>query len=112
MRIDGYASAYVPSRTTAPDSSAPVDAAVRHAEEPSRQQQPQAVSDTLQLDSRQTLVRPSAQMHMQQYEARQALHNPPHHYQASQALASYNSTAAFDNQAEEATTVLGLDLYV
>ena len=50
-------------------------------------------------------------MTIQQYEARQALNNPAQQYQATQALASYSSTAAFSNQAEEAATVLGLDLY-
>lgn len=110
MRIDGYSSAYIPNRSTGPDASAQMDAVVRQVEKSTHQQQLKVVSAVPQLENRQALVRPSTQM--QQYEARQTLHNPPHHYQASQALASYNRTAAFASQAEEASTVLGLDLYV
>lgn len=114
MRIDGYSSAYIPNRTTRPDVSGQMDDAVRQVESRARQQQPQAsnATETVQLDTRHAVTRPSAQLQVQHYEARQALHNPPQQYQASQALASYNSTAAFVNQIEEATTVLGLDLYV
>lgn len=112
MRINGYSSAYLPSRTTRPENSAQLDDAVRQVVQPSRPSQPKELSDELPLDSGQALARPSAQLHVQQYEARQTLHNPPQHYQASQALASYNSTAAFSNQAEQVSTVLGLDVYV
>ena len=111
MRIDGVSTAYVPNRTTRPDTSAQMDAAVRQAESSARQQQPAGAPETLRLDTVQAVQRPSAQMTIQQYEARQALNNPAQQYQATQALASYSSTAAFSNQAEEAATVLGLDLY-
>lgn len=114
MRIDGYSSAYLPNRTTRPDASAQMDDAVRQAQSRTRQQQPQVskANETVPLETRQAVTRPSAQLDVQHYEARQALHNPPQQYQASQALASYNTTAAFGNQAEEAATVLGLDVYV
>ncbi len=111
MRIDGLSPAYVPNRTTRPDASAQMDDAVRQAESRIRQQQPAQASDTLRLDTPQAVQRPSAQMQIQQYEARQALNNPAQQYQANKALASYSSTAAFSSQAEEAATVLGLDLY-
>lgn len=110
MRIDGLSPAYTPNRATRPDASAQMDDAVRQAESKNRQQQPSTASDT-RLDTYQAVQRPSAQMQVQQYEARQALNNPAQQYQASKALASYNNTAAFSNQAEEANTVLGLDLY-
>jgi len=111
MRIDGFSSAYVPNRTTRPDSSAQMDAAVRETESRNRQQQPLNASDTLRLDTYQAVPRASAHMQIQQYEARQALNNPAQQYQASKALASYSSTAGFSSKAEEAATVLGLDLY-
>ncbi len=111
MRIDGVSPAYVPNRTTRPDTSAQMDDAVRQAESRSRHQQPINASDTLRLDTYQAVQRPSAQMQIQQYEARQTLNNPAQQYQASKALASYSSTAGFSATAEEAATVLGLDLY-
>lgn len=111
MRINGFSPAYVPTRATRPDASAQMDDAVRQAESKTRQQQPATASDTLRLDTYQAVQRPSAQMQIQQYEARQALNNPAQQYQASKALASYSNTATFSNQAEEASTVLGLDLY-
>src|SRR5690554_8036403 len=92
MRIDGYSSAYIPNRTTRPDASAQMDDAVRQAESRTQQQQPQVsgATETVQLDTPRAVTRPSAQLQAQHYEARQALHNPPQQYQASQALASYN----------------------
>ena len=111
MRIDGLSPAYVPNRTTRPDASTQMDDAVRQAESRARQQQPSNASDTLRLDTYQAVQRPSAQMQIQQYEARQVLNNPAQQYQASKALASYNNTATFSSQAEDAANVLGLDLY-
>ncbi|HKM26951.1 MAG: hypothetical protein GX673_09225 [Gammaproteobacteria bacterium] len=111
MRIDGFSPAYVPNRTTRPDTSAQMDDAVRQAESRMRQQQPANATDSLRLDTPQAVQRPSAQIQIQQYEARQALNNPAQQYQASKALASYSTTAAFSHKAEEAATVLGLDLY-
>lgn len=111
MRIDGFSPAYVPNRTTRPDASAQMDDAVRQAERQTRQQQPSNASDSVSLDTYQAVQRPSAQMQIQQYEARQVLNNPAQQYQASKALASYSSTAAFNTQTEDAANVLGLDLY-
>ena len=111
MRIDGLSPAYVPNRTTRPDVSTQMDDAVRQAESRARQQQPSNASDTLRLDTYQAVQRPSAQMQIQQYEARQSLNNPAQQYQASKALASYSNTATFNSQAEDAANVLGLDLY-
>lgn len=111
MRIDGLSPAYVPNRTTRPDASTQMDDAVRQAESRTRQQQPSNASDTLRLDTYQAVQRPSAQMQIQQYEARQSLNNPAQQYQASKALASYSNTATFSSQAEDAANVLGLDLY-
>lgn len=111
MRIDGLSPAYVPNRTTRPDVSTQMDDAVRQAESRARQQQPSTASDSLSVDTYRPVQRPSAHMQMQQYEARQVLNNPAQQYQASKALASYTSTAAFNTQAEDAANVLGLDLY-
>lgn len=111
MRIDGLSPAYTPNRVARADASVQKDDAVRQVDNKPRQQQPANASTTLRLDTYQTVQRPSAQIQIQQYEARQTLHNPAQQYQASKALASYNYTAAFSSQAEEASTVLGLDLY-
>ena len=111
MRIDGLSPAYVPNRTTRPDTSAKMDDAVRQAESSRRQQQPSTTSDSLRVDTYEAVKRPSTQLQVQQYEARQTLNNPAQQYQVSKAMASYSTTAGFSPQAEEASTVLGLDLY-
>ncbi len=111
MRIDGFSPAYVPNRTTRPDASAQMDAAVRQAESQNRQQQPNNLASAAPLETYQAVQRPAASVQLQQYEARQALNNPAQDYQASKALASYSTTAGFNNEAEEASTELGLDLY-
>lgn len=109
MRIDGFSSAYVSNRSARPDVSAPRVDSIRQAEHHLGQQQ--STTTRVGLDSYQAVPRPSAQLQNQHYEARQHLNNPPQQYHASKALASYNDTAGFNQQAEDAAHVLGLDLY-
>lgn len=113
MRIEGVSSSYIPNSNTRAHSSAPMAAAVAQVDKSREQRQQQGIqaANALSLDVAATVQRPSAQSHIQLYEARQTLNNPAQQYHASLALASYSSVASFSLQAEAASHVFGLDVY-